>query len=373
MSQQRVKFPFLDLQRVNSPLMDRLVEASTRTVKAGRYVGGAEVEAFERELAEATGTRRAVGVSNGLDALRLIFRGLMELGRLQEGDEVIVPSNTYIASVLAVTDSGLRPVFVEPSWQTMNLDPQLIDSSIITSRTRAIMPVHLYGRALALPEELKRRFIIVEDNAQAIGARVGGVSTGALGHAAAFSFYPTKNIGALGDAGAVTTDDAELADAIAALRNYGTDRRYHNLYAGLNCRLDTMQAALLRVKLPGLDAESARRQSMARVYDRELSNALIEKPEIPADEREHVWHQYVVRIGGGRRDEFRDYMLSQGVETDVLYPTPPHLQPCYRERYGSLHLPVACRIAQEVVSLPMSLCTSEADAAEIARIANCWR
>lgn len=368
----KVRYPFLDLQTVNAPLMPQLTEAAQRIITAGRYIGGEEVEAFERELAEATGTRHAIGVSNGLDALRLIFRALIELGRLREGDEVIVPSNTYIASVLAVTDNRLRPVFVEPDLTTLNLDPAGIEAAL-TRRTRAILPVHLYGRAVVLPPELKERFIIVEDNAQAIGASAGGTRTGALGHAGAFSFYPTKNIGALGDAGAVTTDDSDLARTIAALRNYGSDRRYHNIYSGLNCRLDTLQAALLRVKLPGLDAESQRRRTLARIYNDAISNQLIIKPEIPADELEHVWHQYVLRIPGGHRDAFREYMLREGVATDVLYPTPPHLQPCYAPEYGHLHLPLACRIAEEVVSLPISSCTTPDDARAIARITSGFR
>lgn len=355
-------YKFLDLREVNGPLMDELAATAARIVREGRYIGGKEVEAFERELAADTGAQYAIGVSNGLDALRLIFRGYMELGRLKPGDEVIVPSNTYIASILAVTDCGLTPVFVEPSLDTLNLDPAKIHAAI-TPRTRAILPVHLYGRAVVLPAELKERYIIVEDNAQAIGARVDGIRTGALGHAAAFSFYPTKNIGALGDAGAMTTDDPELAAAIAALRNYGTDRRYHNVYAGLNCRLDTLQAALLRVKLPGLDAEGARRREIARIYNKEITNPLLRKPAEPNSPREHVWHQYCLLAE--RRDEFREYMLRHGVETDVLYPTPPHRQPCYAPLYGNLSLPLADQIAAQVVSLPIS-----SDAAEIAAIAN---
>lgn len=366
------RYPFLDLRTVNEPLMSQLADAARRVVTDGRYIGGDEVESFERELAACTGTRHAVGVSNGLDALRLIFRAFIELGRLRPGDEVIVPSNTYIASVLAVTDSGLRPVFVEPNPDTFNLNPALIDAAA-GPRTRAILPVHLYGRALSLPPELKERFIIVEDNAQAIGASARGVMTGAMGHAAAFSFYPTKNIGALGDAGAVTTDNADLAAAIAALRNYGTDRRYHNLYAGLNCRLDTLQAALLRVKLPSLKQESRRRNEIAGIYNAIIINDLIIKPAMPDDEFGHVWHQYVLRIPGGLRDKFRQYLLGKGVETDVLYPTPPHLQPCYRTEFGHLDLPIACRLADEVVSLPISRCTSAADAREIAAIASAFR
>lgn len=358
--------PFLDLREVNDPLMPALLEAAARVITSGRYVGGEEVEAFERGLAADTGVDHAVGVSNGLDALRLIFMAYIELGRLRPGDEVIVPSNTYIASVLAVTGCGLRPVFVEPRIDTLNLDPARIEAAL-TPRTRAILPVHLYGRALRLPRELKERFIIVEDNAQAIGARLDGVRTGALGHAAAFSFYPTKNIGALGDAGAVTTSDPDLAAAVRALSNYGTDRRYHNLYAGFNCRLDPLQAALLRVKLARLDEESERRRALARVYDAEIANPRVIKPLIPANEAEHVWHQYCLLVADGSRERLRGRLLEAGVATDVLYPCPPHRQPCYSAAYGHLSLPLADRVAAQVMSLPMGPGT---DAAAIAAVLN---
>lgn len=363
------RHPFLDLKAANSPIIDELQAAAARVIAAGRYIGGEEVEAFQRELAAAVGTSRAVGVSNGLDALRLIFRAYIELGRLKPGDEVIVPSNTYIASVLAVTDCGLKPVFVEPDPTTFNLDARNIPAAV-TSRTRAILPVHLYGRVVDLPSELSENFIIVEDNAQAIGASLRGTPAGALGHAAAFSFYPTKNVGALGDAGAVTTSDCELADTIAALSNYGSDYRYHNIYAGLNCRLDTLQAALLRVKLPHIAAESRRRQLLAAYYCTEINNPSLILPEIPADPNEHVWHQFVVRVPLGKRDDFRAHMLDAGIETDVLYPTPPHLQPCYAPLYGSLRLPVATELAAEVVSLPIGPNTDPNAAARVVRAAN---
>ncbi len=363
------RHPFLDLKAANSPLMAELQAAAARVIAAGWYIGGEEVTAFEQELAAITGTSHAIGVSNGLDALRLIFRALIELGRISPGDEVIVPSNTYIASVLAVTDCGLTPVFVEPDVVTFNIDPQKIYAAI-TPRTRAILPVHLYGRAVDLPADLSERFIIVEDNAQAIGASLRGTPTGALGHAAAFSFYPTKNVGALGDAGAVTTSDTELANAIATLRNYGSDRRYHNVYTGLNCRLDTLQAALLRVKLPHIAAESRRRQELASLYCSEIKNSRLILPEIPSDPAEHVWHQFVIRVPSGARDDFRTHMLAAGIETDVLYPTPPHLQPCYAPKFGSLNLPIATQLADEVVSLPIGPNTDVNTARRITLIAN---
>jgi dTDP-4-amino-4,6-dideoxygalactose transaminase len=315
-----------------------------------------------------------VGCTNGLDALRLIFRAYIELGKLHKGDEVIVPANTYVASVLAVTDNGLTPVFVEPDPTTLNLDTKRIEAAL-TSRTRAILPVHLYGRtcwdetlhSIALQHGL----IVVEDNAQAIGAEAAcdglfdSRCTGALGHAGAFSFYPTKNIGALGDGGAVVTNDAALADTIRALRNYGSDRQYHNIYKGLNCRLDPMKAAVLTIKLQHLHKENQLRRDRALIYEQCINNPKIIKPEFIGTD-EHVWHQYIVRVDN--RDAFRQHMLNNGVETAVHYATPPHRQPCYRE-YVNLKLPITDEIARTVVSLPITRTTTLADAHAIAAIA----
>ena len=264
-----LKYPFLELGTVNAPYKEALKAAAARVIDSGRYVGGAENEAFESELAAHTGTRYAVGVSNGLDALRLIFKAYIGLGRLREGDAVIVPANTYIASVLAVTDAGLRPVFAEPCSATLNLDTSRLEE-VYTPDVKAVLTVHLYGRACydTVLDDFAHRheLIVVEDNAQAIGAEACGFGrTGSLGHAAAFSFYPTKNVGAVGDAGAVTTSDKELADTVRALANYGSDRRYHNIYQGYNCRLDPIQASFLRIKLAHIDAETAHRRSIAAV------------------------------------------------------------------------------------------------------------
>ena len=363
-----MRYPFLDLRTVNEPLMAELTAAATRVIESGRYVGGPECEALEAELCRVAGTAHAVGVSNGLDALRLIFKAYIELGRLAPGDEVLVPANTYIASVLAVTDAGLTPVFVDASARTLNMDTDLIERSI-TPRTRAILTVHLYGRPCydeAMIEAARRHgLLIVEDNAQAIGATAfDGRPTGGLGDAAAFSFYPTKNIGALGDAGAVTTDDGALADAVRALANYGSERRYENIYCGYNCRLDPIQAAFLRVKLPHLAEENERRRALARVYDSEIRNPRVMKPEFTAGS---VWHQYTLLAED--RDRFRAYLGECGVGTDVNYPTPPHLQPCYR-RYAHLHLPVAEQLSRSVVCLPVSACTPPEDASQIADIIN---
>lgn len=373
-----LRYPYLDLAKVNSRYVKELEEAALRVVNSGRYVGGSEVESFERELAAATGTDYAVGVSNGLDALRLIFRAYIELGRLQRGDEVIVPANTYIASILSVTDNGLVPVFVEPDPETFNLDTSLLEASI-SPRTRAILTVHLYGRACydaAMAEAARRHnLIIVEDNAQAIGAEAdyasprGTYTTGSLGDAAAFSFYPTKNIGALGDAGAVTTCDEQLAVTVRALANYGSTRRYHNVYEGLNCRLDPIQAAFLRVKLPHTAEETAHRRAIAEIYRNEIHNPLVKTPYADTPDRS-VWHQYVVRTD--YRDKFRAYLDAAGVGTDVHYATPAHHQPCYK-RYAHLHLPVTQAITETVVSIPMAASTSTDDAHAIARIINDFR
>lgn len=371
------RFPFLRLSDVNAPYRDEMAEAMLRVLDSGYYIGGPELERFERMLAEACDAQYAVGCTNGLDALRLIFRGYKELGMLKDGDEVIVPANTYVASILSVTDNNLTPVFVEPDNRTLNLDTSLIDRHI-TPRTRAILTVHLYGRtcwdAILADAARRHNLIVVEDNAQAIGARsnapglFGSHITGGLGHAGAFSFYPTKNIGALGDAGAVVTHDAELAKAIRALRNYGSDRQYHNIYKGLNCRLDPMKAAVLAVKLPHTDAENALRRERAALYDRLITNPLIEKP-LWVEDSSCVWHQYVVRVA--ERDAFRKYLADNGVETAIHYAVPPHLQPCYRE-YAGLSLPVTCAIADSVVSLPITRTTQIDDIPAICDIINDW-
>ncbi len=370
-----MKYPFLESARINAPYEKEIEAALLRVARSGRYVGGPEVEAFEKELAEFTGTPHAVGVSNGLDALRLIFLAYMEMGKLKPGDEVIVPANTYIASILALTSVGLVPVPVEPDVRTLNMDTSLIEKAI-TPHTRAILTVHLYGRPCwdAVMYELASRhnLIVVEDNAQAIGALSpfhgfdGGNMTGALGHAAAFSFYPTKNLGALGDAGAVTTSDFALAAAVRALANYGSDRRYHNIYKGFNCRLDPVQAAVLRVKLPHLPQLSNRRREIAALYNTLITNPLIVKPVIDSPDGA-VWHQYVVLVDD--RDSFRKYLTDNGVGSDVHYAVPPHLQPCYKE-FSGFSLPITEYLADRVVSLPVAEYLTDDDISEIAKIIN---
>lgn len=379
------KIPVIDLLRENRYFgLDNIDRAISHVIASGRYVGGYEVEQFENTLAELTGTRLAVGVSNGLDALRLIFKAYLSLGKLTPGDEVIVPANTYIASILAVTDAGLIPVFCEPDPATMNLDSRRVEA-LIGPRTRAILTVHLYGRACwdrtLRDVALRHNLIVVEDNAQAIGAQtaVSGIgtdssnnklyTTGSLGHAAAFSFYPTKNIGALGDAGAVTTDDRSLACAIRALANYGSIERYNNILKGYNCRLDPVQAAVLRLKLRQLPEVCDMRRRAAGLYDRLICNPLVEKPMISSPDLS-VWHQYVVRVDD--RERFRAHLAGHGICTDVHYPAPPHRQPCYKE-YASLSLPVTEDISRRCVSLPVSATITETEISRVAGAVNSYR
>lgn len=325
---------------------------------------------MERELAEMHGVGEAIAVSNGLDALRLTLRAWVQTGRLREGAEVIVAANTYIASVLAISDAGLKPVLVEPREDTLLLDPDRIEESI-TPRTGAIMEVHLYGQPCeheSVREIASRHsLLIIEDNAQAIGATYKGRLTGSLGNASAFSFYPTKNVGALGDAGAVLTSDAEVAAAVRALANYGSDRRYHNIYKGFNCRMDEIQAAMLRVKLRHMEQETRRRREIAEIYLNGIENPKVELPTI-ASGCGHVWHQFVVKTAD--RDDFRAYLSESGIGTDIHYATPPHLQPCYSGELGGPY-PLTELLANQIVSLPIATVTPE-EARLITRIINRW-
>lgn len=371
-------YPFLDLGLVNAPYMEEMVRAAERVIRSGRYVGGSENAAFEEELAEMTEVPHAVGVSNGLDALRLILRAYVELGVMNEGDEIIVPGNTYVASVLAISDAGLVPVLVDADITTMNLDTSLIERHI-TPLTRGIMTVHLYGRVAwdETVKEVARRhdLKIIEDNAQGIGGLAvtdglfGTRRTGGLGDAAAFSFYPTKNIGAVGDAGAVTTHDPQLAKAVRALANYGSDRRYHNIYRGFNCRLDPIQAAMLRVKLPHTAQINADRFERAVTYSRIINNPGLITPLMSKSVTDNVWHQYIIRVTDGKREEFLKALADSGVGYDIHYAVPPHRQPCYAHLPHS-PLPVTELLAEEVVSLPIAEGTTVKDAAGIAEIIN---
>lgn len=341
--------PFLDLGRVNQPHQAAIRRAVETVLQSGWYVLGGQVSAFERAFADYCGTRHCVGVANGLDALTLVLRAW----DFPAGSEVIVPSNTYIASVLSVTLAGLTPVFVEPDPTTYLLDPNRLEAAL-TPRTRAILPVHLYGRCCDMEptNRLARRYglRVLEDAAQAHGATYRGKRSGSLGDAAGWSFYPSKNLGALGDAGAVTTDNDQLAERLRALRNYGSAQKYVNDYVGHNSRLDELQAAILLAKLPRLDAENERRCQLARRYLRGITNPNVTLP--PADQLDQdAWHLFVVRHP--RRDQFRADLLERGIGTDVHYPIPPHWQRAYAS-YVRLSLPIAEQLHREVVSLPLN-------------------
>lgn len=375
-----MKYPFLDLATVNSRYLQSLKEAAGRVIDSGRFIGGPEVESFEKELARICQAPYAVAVSNGLDALRLILLAWQEMGLLKKGDGVIVPGNTYIASFLAIIQAGLQPIAVDPSPATFNITAEAIDSAMKAYPTaRAVMPVHLFGRVAwdsDIAEAVKRHnLLVIEDTAQAIGAissvdgLFGSRKAAALGHAGAFSFYPTKNIGALGDAGAVITHSAELAETVRALANYGAPRRYHNIYAGLNCRMDPIQAAMLSAKLSDLKGANARRFERAVAYNNVIDHSLVVKPIISPWINDCVWHQYVIRVTGGQRDAMQQYLAENGVGTDIHYAVPPHMQPCFASLQHQ-PLPVTERLASEILSLPISDCTSVADAAAIGRIIN---
>ncbi len=366
--------PCLDLKAINAVQRAELVEAFTRVFDSGWYVLGREVETFEREFAAWCGGGESVGVGNGLDALTLIFRAYQELGIMEKGDEVIVPANTYIASILAVSEAGLRPVPVEPDATTFNLDPARVEAAI-TRRTRAILPVHLYGRAADMVRitEIARRYglKVVEDCAQAHGAMIGGRRVGTWGDAAGFSFYPTKNLGALGDAGAVVTRDAELARTVRVLRNYGSEKKYHNVMRGMNSRLDELQAALLRVRLPALDAENARRREIAAMYRAAIRHPEVAVPAAPAEAAEHVWHLFVVR--SERRDALQAHLTAQGVQTMVHYPIPPHRQGAYAKGELAGEWPITDAMHAEVLSLPMGPCLTDAEVARVVEAVNAFR
>lgn len=345
--------PFLDLRAVNAEHADELAAAAKRVIDVGWYVHGEEHAAFEQEFADWNGNKHCLGVANGLDALALTLRAWKELGILKEGDEIIVPANTYIASVLAITENRLTPVLVEPDPTTFNLDPNKIEAAI-TGRTKAILVVHLYGRIAPMPEIIEiaghHGFKVLEDCAQAHGASMDGKKCGTWGDAAGFSFYPGKNLGALGDGGAVTTDDDDLADVVKALRNYGSDKKYENLYQGPNSRLDEMQAAFLRVKLRHLDSANERRRNIADSYLEGIVTPTLRLPARPPHP-EHVWHLFVVQSQD--RNLLQKRLAAVGVQTQIHYPIPPHLQACYPS-IASRRLPITETIHQQILSLPLS-------------------
>lgn len=370
--------PFLDLKTNNNQYKQELKLACERVIESGWYIQGQELQQFEAEFAAYCGTKHAIGVANGLDALILVLRAWKELGQLQEGDEVIVPANTYIASILAVTENRLTPVLVEPDIKTYNLSQEGIKAAI-TPRTKAILPVHLYGLISPMPEIMKvaqeHNLLVLEDCAQAHGAEINGQRAGNWGHAAGFSFYPGKNLGALGDAGAITTNDDQLANTLKALRNYGSQKKYENLYQGVNSRLDEIQAAMLRVKLTYLDRDTARRQYIAARYCQEIKNPAIVLPSnYTLDDivecKLHVWHLFVIRCQ--QREKLQLWLKDHGIETMIHYPIPPHKQLAYKALF-SLNLPLTESIHREVLSLPISPTLSDEDITNIIESINLFK
>lgn len=352
---------FLDLQKINLAHQEEIENRLLQTFRSGWYLLGNEVKNFESNLSKYIGSPHAIGVANGLDALRLIFKAYLQLGQLKVGDEVIVPANTYIASVLAITDNRLKPVFAEPDLETFNLDISKLET-LITPKTKAIMVVHLYGQVCwsADLEKLAKKYNlkIIEDNAQAIGAEWNGIKTGNLGDAAGFSFYPGKNLGALGDAGAVTCKDQGLAKTIRALANYGSNEKYVNSFQGLNSRLDEIQAGVLAVKLNYLDEENKRRQAIAQLYVSQIKNPKIILPVMPPEQNSHVWHLFVIRVKN--RKKLQQYLEEKGIQTLIHYPIPPHKQKAYKF-WNHLSFPITEKMHEEVLSLPISPVMTEAE------------
>ena len=356
--------PFLSLHDVTAMHGDEIREAARRVIDSGWYLQGKENEQFEQDYAAYIGSRYCIGCANGLDALIWIWRAYIELGVMQPGDEVIVPANTYIATLLGITENGLKPVPVEPRAETLEIDDTQIEAAI-TERTKAICIVHLYGRN-AMTDKIaalckKYNLKLVEDNAQAHGCTWQGKRTGSIGDAAGHSFYPGKNLGALGDGGAVTTDDAELAAAVRALANYGSQKKYVFKYCGRNSRLDEIQAAVLDVKLRYLDEDIRKRQEVAAYYYEHLSNPLITLPE-RLEDAHNVYHLFPVIVKDGKRDALHDYLADKGIGTVIHYPIAPHKQECYaREAWNipQLSLPITEMLADSELSLPISPCMSQ--------------
>lgn len=361
--------PFLDLKGLNAQYRAELIEACTKVIDSGWYVQGNECKEFDNEFAQYCGTKYAIGVANGLDALILILRAYKEMGIMNDGDEVIVPSNTYIASILAISQNNLVPVLVEPDINTYLIDPSKIEEKI-TSKTKAILPVHLYGQTCQMDKinEIAKKYNlkVIEDSAQSHGAYFKDKRSGNLGDASGFSFYPGKNLGALGDGGAVTTNDEELALAIKALGNYGSHKKYENLYKGINSRLDEIQAAMLRVKLRYLDNEVEKRREIANYYLENIKNDNIILPTV-REQDNHVWHLFVIRTT--KRDELQKYLLDNGIQTLIHYPLPPHKQNGYKE-WNNESYPISEQIHDEVISLPISGVQGSEDTIKIVQAIN---
>jgi dTDP-4-amino-4,6-dideoxygalactose transaminase len=360
---------FLDLKKINERYSLELKAACARVIDSGWYIGGQELSNFEQEFANYCGTKYCVGVANGLDALTLTLRAWKEMGKLSDGDEVIVPANTYIASILAISENRLTPILVEPDPETYNISAEHVERAI-TPRTKVILAVHLYGQLANMPAlcniAQKHDLLMLEDSAQSHGASIEGRKSGNWGHASGFSFYPGKNLGALGDAGAVTTNDQELASVVRALGNYGSYKKYENQYRGVNSRLDEIQAAMLRVKLRHIDNEIIERRKLANFYTQEIKNKLIQLPSVTVQEQ-HVWHLFVVQTN--LRDNLKQHLEDGGIQTLIHYPIPVHKQNAYKE-FASNSYPITEAIHERVLSIPLSIETTPEDAETIIRCLN---
>ncbi len=361
--------PFLNLKKINSNYRKELTQEFAKFLDSGWYILGERVKQFETEFADYCQVKYCIGVANGLDALVLIIRAYKELEILKDGDEIIVPANTYIASILAITENRLIPILVEPDVNTYTLDVTKIEDNI-TSRTKAILPVHLYGQLCNMTAinsiAKKHNLLIIEDSAQSHGAVHNGIKSGNLGHASGFSFYPGKNLGALGDAGAITTNDSELAATINVLRNYGSEKKYFNQFQGVNSRLDELQAGLLSVKLKYLQAETEIRRSIANAYLEGINNTNLILPVV-SDPDSHVWHLFVLRTSN--RDKFQQFLFDNGVQTVIHYPVPPHKQSAYKSM-NSLNLPITEEIHKTILSIPIDISMSDEDVKTVINACN---
>lgn len=357
---------------MNKRYADELKEACSRVIDSGWYIQGVELQRFESDFASYCGVKYAIGVANGLDALILVLRAWKEMGLLQDGDEVIVPANTYIASILAITQNNLNPVLVEPNPKTFNIDPKNIEEAI-TNKTKVILPVHLYGQLCPMDEIVRiakqYNILVLEDSAQAHGAILNNKKSGSWGNAAGFSFYPGKNLGALGDAGAITTNDEELANILIALRNYGSHQKYQNKYKGVNSRLDEIQAAMLSVKMKYIDNDNEIRRSIASRYLNEIICPDVILPFVSDFGLDHVWHLFVIKTR--YRNKLQHYLSDNGIHTLVHYPIPPHKQDAYTELSG-LSFPITESLHDEVLSLPLDPTMSESDVDQVITILNGW-
>ena len=356
---------FLDLHKINERFRPQIDVSIKRVLDSGWYLLGREDEKFEKDFAQFCGTKHCIGCANGLDALNLIIKAY----GFGPGDEIIAPANTYIASILAITQNGCTPVLVEPDINTYNINPDLIEEKI-TPKTKAIMVVHLYGQAVAMEKvwniAKKYNLKVIEDSAQAHGAVYQGKRTGNLGDASGFSFYPGKNLGCLGDGGCVTTNDDELAAKVRAIRNYGSNVKYNNIYQGVNSRLDEVQAAILDIKYAFLDEDNEKRRQIADFYRKNIKNPLITLP-VAYDEKAHVWHIFAVRTQN--RDKLQKYLEENGIQTLIHYPIPPHKQVCYKE-WNNLSFPVTEKIHREILSIPISPVLSAAEVEKIVEVLN---